>query len=44
MNTFEDNPWFLSNEEIADLAKVVEIDSSIDVMPRPAEPTFIVGG
>lgn len=37
------NPWFLKDAEIVELVQMVEADPTIDVMPRPTEPTFIVG-
>ncbi len=40
----DSNSWFLKDEEITDLVKMVEADPSIDVMPKPTEPSFIVGG
>jgi UDP-N-acetylglucosamine 4,6-dehydratase len=39
----ETNPWRLGPDEIAKLVRMVEKDPSIEVMPRPTEPTFIVG-
>jgi UDP-N-acetylglucosamine 4,6-dehydratase len=38
------NDWRLKDPEIADLVAVVEADPSIDIMPTPTEPSFIVGG
>jgi UDP-N-acetylglucosamine 4,6-dehydratase len=38
------NPWFLKDEEIQKLVEMVEADPSIDIMPKPTEPNFIVGG
>jgi UDP-N-acetylglucosamine 4,6-dehydratase len=38
------NPWFLDDSAIAALVAVVHADPTIDVMPKPNEPTFIVGG
>ena len=38
------NTWWLSDEEIAALVDMVKADSNIDVLPKPTEPTFIVGG
>lgn len=38
------NSWFLSDPEIASLVALVEADPSVDVMPKPTEPSFIVGG
>ena len=40
----ETNPWRLSSDEIGALVEMVESDPSVDVMPLPTEPTFIVGG
>ena len=38
------NDWFLTDAEIADMVAMVEADPTVDVMPKPTEPTFIVGG
>ena len=38
------NPWYLTDEEIAALVVMVERDPSVGVLPKPTEPTFIVGG
>ncbi len=38
------NTWWLSDEEIAALVDMVKADSNVDGMPKPTEPTFIVGG
>lgn len=38
------NTWWLSDEEIAALVGMVKADPDVDVMPKPREPTFIVGG
>ena len=37
-------PEGLNIYQIADLVALVEADPSVDVMPKPTEPTFIVGG
>ena len=38
------NPWRLKDYEISKLVQMVETDPSVDVMPKPTEPTFITGG
>lgn len=38
------NPWYLTDEEITALVATVERDPSVDIVPKPTEPTFIVGG
>ncbi len=38
------NPWYLKDDEIEALVAMVERDPSVDVVPKPTEPTFIVGG
>jgi UDP-N-acetylglucosamine 4,6-dehydratase len=37
------NPWKLDDHEIAKLVHIVEADPGLS-MPRPTEPTFVVGG
>ena len=38
------NPWFLSDSDMAGLVAMVEADPSVESMPTPSEPNFIVGG
>jgi UDP-N-acetylglucosamine 4,6-dehydratase len=38
------NPHFLSDAEINNLVEMVERDPSVEIMPKAAEPRFIVGG
>lgn len=38
------NSWWLSDDEIVKLVEMVVADPTIDIMPLPTEPTFIVGG
>jgi UDP-N-acetylglucosamine 4,6-dehydratase len=40
----ETNSHFLTDDEIAELVKMVEQDPSLDVIPTATEPRFIVGG
>jgi UDP-N-acetylglucosamine 4,6-dehydratase len=38
------NTWWLSKEEIARFVTIVEAEPVLDVVPKPTEPTFVVGG
>jgi UDP-N-acetylglucosamine 4,6-dehydratase len=38
------NPWFLNDDQIEDIVKLVEQDSVGEIPPVPSEPRFIVGG
>ena len=38
------NPWYLNDAEIRELVNMVEWGPIVDVVPKPTEPHFIVGG
>ena len=40
----DSNTWWLTDEEIAELVEQVKPEISIDDLPTPTEPRFIVGG
>jgi len=40
----DSNEWWLTDDEIASLVEMVIADPEIDIIPKPMEPNFIVGG